>query len=88
VTGAPTPARWEGSAPPVTADKTRPHPGCGDSTPDDPALLEGREAGIAVPIGLALLTTLLIAAVLCSSPLALLLLVAVAGIAALTAAAL
>ncbi|WP_213016516.1 MULTISPECIES: hypothetical protein [unclassified Rhodococcus (in: high G+C Gram-positive bacteria)] len=72
----------------MTAAKTRPDTGCNDSTPDDPALLEGREAGIAVPIGLALLTTLVWAAVLCSSPLALLMLVAVAGIAGLTAAAL
>ncbi|MFC9557599.1 hypothetical protein ACFTWF_43090 [Rhodococcus sp. NPDC056960] len=62
--------------------------GCDGGTPDDPALLEGREAGIAVPLGLALLTILVFAAVLGSSPLALLMLVAVAGIAALTAAAL
>jgi hypothetical protein len=65
-----------------------PDAGCDGNTPDEPALLEGREAGIAVPIGLALLTALVWAAVLCSSPLALLMLVAVAGVAGLTAAAL
>ncbi|BAH48424.1 hypothetical protein [Rhodococcus opacus] len=52
------------------------------------ALVEGREAGIAIPLGLALLVILVWAAVLGSSPLVLVILVAVAGIAALTAAAL
>jgi hypothetical protein len=74
--------------PPATATQTHPETGHDCSTPEDPALLEGREAGIAVPLGLALLTILVWAAVLGSSPLALLILVAVAGIAALTAAAL
>ena len=86
MTGAPTPARREGSAPPRS--QARSDTGHDDHTPNDTALLERREAGIAVPAGLALLTTLIGAAVLCSSPLALLMLVAVAGIAGLTAAAL
>ena len=61
---------------------------CHDHGPDDEVLLERREAGIAVPVGLAVLSTLVCAAVLGSSPLALLMLVAVAGVAGLTAAAL
>ncbi|QSE87990.1 hypothetical protein JWS13_04800 (plasmid) [Rhodococcus pseudokoreensis] len=74
--------------PPVTAAQIRPETGSDGATPEVPALVEGREAGIAIPLGLALLTILVWAAVLGSSPLALLILVAVAGIAALTAAAL
>ncbi|UZG60146.1 hypothetical protein [Rhodococcus opacus] len=63
-----------------------------DTGRDDPAstgeaLLESWEAGIAVTIGLALLT-ILVCTVLGSFPLALLALVAVAGIAGLITAAL
>ncbi|MDV6286736.1 hypothetical protein [Rhodococcus jostii] len=58
-----------------------------DSTASDAALLESWEAGIAVTIGLALLTTLA-CTVLGSFPLALLALVAVAGVAGLITAAL
>jgi hypothetical protein len=58
-----------------------------DPTASDAALLESWEAGIAVTIGLALLTTL-VCTVLGSFPLALLALVAVAGTAGLITAAL
>lgn len=58
-----------------------------DPTASDAALLESWEAGIAVTIGLALLTTL-VCTVLGSFPLALLALVAVAGVAGLITAAL
>ncbi|PBC35044.1 hypothetical protein CJ179_50090 [Rhodococcus sp. ACS1] len=61
--------------------------GCDDAAPPGTALLESWEAGIAVTVGLAMLTTL-VCTVLGSVALALLALVAVAGIAGLITAAL
>ncbi|TQC46052.1 hypothetical protein EEB14_28135 [Rhodococcus sp. WS4] len=67
---------------PTTLDTDRDHP-----APPGTALLESWEAGIAVTIGLAVLTTL-VCTVLGSVALAFLALVAVAGIAGLITAAL
>lgn len=74
--------------PHLSATRTTLDTGRGDPTATDAALLESWEAGFAVTIGLALLTTTFLCTVLGSFPLALLALVAVAGIAGLITAAL
>jgi hypothetical protein len=74
--------------PHLSATRTTLDTGRGDPTATDAALLESWEAGIAVTLGLALLTTTFVCTVLGSFPLALLALVAVAGIAGLITAAL
>ncbi|MCZ4590146.1 hypothetical protein O4328_42115 [Rhodococcus opacus] len=73
--------------PHLSATRTTLNTGRDDPAPTDAALLECWQAGIAVTIGLALLTTL-VCTVLGSFPLALLALVAVAGVAGLITAAL
>jgi hypothetical protein len=73
--------------PHLSATRTTLDTGRDDPAASDAALLECWQAGIAVTIGLALLTTL-VCTVLGSFPLALLALVAVAGIAGLITAAL
>ncbi|GAF46856.1 hypothetical protein [Rhodococcus wratislaviensis] len=73
--------------PHLSSTRTTLDTGRDDPASTDAALLESWEAGIAVTICLALLTTL-VCTVLGSFPLALLALVAVAGIAGLITAAL
>ncbi|MHA4854653.1 MULTISPECIES: hypothetical protein [unclassified Rhodococcus (in: high G+C Gram-positive bacteria)] len=75
------------AGPHLPTTQTPPDADLDDGVPHCAALLESWEAGIAVTIGLALLTTL-VCAVFGSLALALLVLVAVAGIAGLIAAVL